>query len=234
MLILSIFSLSFQACADGAEKFSALLSFASNYFYRGYSKSNNNPTIRANVDYEHGSGLYLGTWLSWVNLGDKRSEDRSDVEFYPYAGFVYKLAEDVRVDASVSRYVFNDKLQGKYSDYNEYSLTLRYSDLLSASFSYADDAYHRDTDTFNYEVSARYPLTSSLETSAGIGYNEALHLLEYNTLYWNAGFTWYFHRFAAVDLRYVDFAWTADSQRAGSIELPYIDSEFLFSLTAGF
>lgn len=226
--------LSFEACADGYDKFSALLTFATNYFYRGYSKSDNNPVLRANVDYEHGSGFYLGTWVSWVDFNDKHYQDRSDVEFYPYVGYLYKLNDDWRIDTTVSRYIFNDKIEGRYSDYNEYSLTLKYRDLISASFAYADDAYHRDKDTYNYEVTGRYPITSYLEASAGIGHNEAFHLLEYNTLYWNAGFTWYFHRYAAMDFRYVDFTWTKTSDKLGPLELPYATSEFLFSITAGF
>ncbi|MBS1211938.1 MAG: hypothetical protein H6R26_554 [Proteobacteria bacterium] len=232
--VVVVFCASFQAYADSHGNVGALISFATNYFYRGYSKSDNGPVLRANIDYEHQSGLYVGSWVSWIDFDDHGTNDRSDVEFYPYVGLVYKLADDLRIDGTVSRYIFNGKVFGQDADYNEYSFAIRYSDFLSASFAWADDAYHRGKNSINYEVSGRYPVTASVEASVGIGHNEALHLLEHNTLYWNAGFTWYFHRFGAVDLRYVDFVQTATSDHPSDLQLPYADPRFVFSISAGF
>lgn len=234
VVVSAMLCLALQARAEGYDKFSALLTFATNYYYRAYTKSDNNPVFRANVDYEHGSGLYLGTWVSWVDMDDKRYSDRSDVEFYPYLGYLYKLNEDWRFDTAVARYIYNDKVQGRYSDYNEYSFSAKFRDLISGTFSYADDAYNRNEQSLNYELTGRYPLTSTLSASAGVGYNQAYHLLEYDTLYWNAGLTWYFHKFAAMDFRYVDYYSTRTNPDLGAIELPYITSQFLFSITAGF
>ena len=219
-----------------ADDFSALVTFSSNYFYRGYSKSANTPTVRANADYGlrlGDNGAYLGTWISRVEFGDHRYPDRTDVEFYPYLGAHFKIAEDWRLDTSVSRYIFVGDLFGKTSDYNEYNASLHLSDVASARFAFSDDLYHRGHAAFNYEVSGRYPVTETIEASAGFGYYDAKPTLEYNSLYWNFGFTWFFS-YVSMDFRYVDyFSVSAPVRGSPSIALPYVDPKFVFSLSAG-
>lgn len=219
-----------------ADEFSALLTFSSNYFYRGYSKSANSPTVRANADYELNIGehrAYLGGWVSRVDFAGDSYPDSADAEFYPYLGGNFKLAEDWRLDAAVARYVFAGDVFGQNSDYNEYTLTLHFSDLCSARFAYADDLYHRGHAAFDYEISGRYPLTETIEASVGLGYNNAAPTLEYNSLYWNAGVTWFFE-YGSLDLRYVDFSRLEPARGSQSIVLPFVDPKFIISVSTGF
>lgn len=230
--LLALWSMALSAWADD---FSALVAFSSNYFYRGYSKSANTPTVRANADYQLRFGdhsAYLGTWISRVEFGDHHSPNRADVEFYPYLGSRFTIAEDWRLDTSISRYIFAGDLFGKSSDYNEYNASLHLRDLGSARFSFSDDLYHRGHAAFNYELSGRYPVTESIEASAGFGYYVAKPTLEYNSLYWNCGFTWFFHH-GAIDLRYVDYHAISGPSGSPSFELSYVDPKFVFSLSAG-
>ncbi|RYU56869.1 hypothetical protein EWI61_14180 [Methylolobus aquaticus] len=222
-----------------ASKFGALATFTTNYFYRGYSKSDNRPSLRGNLDYEHDSGFFGGAWLSWVDFGDGDFPGHSDLEFYPYLGYSHEIDESFRAELMVSRYIFNDRIFGRYSDYNDYSLALHYRDVASARVYYADNAYHRGAAFTTVELSGRYPVMESLEFSAGAGYNAARQVLEYDSAYWHAGLTWYWSHLA-FDFRYIDGKWTSGQESPASIaehhefELPLPDPKFMFSLTAGY
>ena len=219
--------------SSSAEGFSALISGTSNYVYRGYSKSGNAPTVKANLDYGHPSGVYGGMWIARVDFEDKRYADRSNIEFYPYVGYSYKLADQWRLEGSVARYIYDGRLFGKGSDYNEYSASVHYSDTLTARLDFANDAYNRGGVTLNYEVSGRYPLWKSLGISAGLGLNQASDVLGYDWLYWNAGISWFF-KYGALDLRYVDTAELSSSEGRGGLDFPGLKYRFVFSLTIGF
>jgi uncharacterized protein (TIGR02001 family) len=216
-----------------ADEFSALVTGTSNYFYRGYSKSGNAPTVRANVDYAHSSGFFGGLWISRVDFQDKAYSHPSNVEFYPYVGYSYKLADQWRLDGSVARYAYDGRLFGKSSDYNEYSASVHYSDILTARVDFANDAYNRGGATVNYEISGRYPLGKSLSISAGLGLNQASDVIGYDWLYWNTGISWFF-KYGALDLRYVDTAELSSSEEPNGLEFPQLKNRFVFSLTVGF
>lgn len=220
-----------MAWADG---FSAIANVSSSYPYRGYSKSDNGPTGRVNVDYSHRSGWFGGLWVARVDFGDGGYRDRSNVEFYPYLGFGFQLAEDWHMEATVARYAFDGLVFGQYSDYNEYSAALHYRDWLTAKLDFADDGYHRGGSILNGEISGRYPVTVNLAVSAGIAYNHIDVSLAESALYWNLGLTWYF-KHVALDVRYVDAVElpTPSSHRAGP-SLPELKQNFVGTLSVGF
>lgn len=233
VVVLSLYWVPQSLCAD---ELSALLMFTTNYFYRGYSKSGNDPTVRANADYDaqfDEARAFIGTWVSRIDFEDAGYPDRADVEFYPYLGVNLKLADDWYGDVSVSRYLFVGKLFGRYSDYNEYGMSLHYRDLLSLRADIADDLYHRGHAGMNFEVSGRYPITEAVEVSAGLGYFGGKPAVEYNAMYWNLGFTW-FLKYASLDLRYVDFAHSAPSVDPDTVVIPELTGRFVLSLSAGF
>lgn len=216
-----------------ANEFSAIGSISSNYFYRGYSKSDNTPTVRGNVEYGANSWLYVGSWVSRVDFGDSGFTGRSNVEFYPYAGVKFKLAESWQLDTSASRYIYDGRLFGRESDYNEYGASLQFKDLITTRIAFSDNLYNRGRSALNYELSGRYPITRNLESSAGMGFYQANSTLAYDSLYWNLGLTWFF-KYAAVDLRYVDVAHISHSRRADTVNLPELKYDFVFSLSIGF
>jgi uncharacterized protein (TIGR02001 family) len=228
----------FDSLARGS-KFGAVASFTTNYFYRGYTKSNNRPTLRGNVDFEHDSGIYAGSWLSWIDFSDGHLPGHSDLEFYPYLGYSHDITDSLRAEILVSRYIFNEDVFGRYSDYNEYSVALHYRDSATARIYFADDAYHRGKPFTTYELTGRHPILDSLEFSAGVGYNDANAVLEYDAAYWHAGVTWYW-KLLAVEFRYVDshfFGGKETPEEAISNDeliLKAPDPKFLFSLNVGY
>jgi uncharacterized protein (TIGR02001 family) len=217
-------------------EFSGQLRFLSNYVYRGYSKSDGGPIVQGNLDYEHSSGFYLGTWASMVDFGDERLEDHAHVEVTPYLGWNFDLAEDWRVDTVLTRYIFDGKVLEHSADYNEIYALLHFRDLLTGRFAVAFDAYGHGREIFNYELQTRYPLTDTLEVSASLGYEDAEQVLEYDYLYWNLGAKWHFHRNGAIDLRYYD-SYHLD-ERLGQahhrIGIPEIDNPIVISISVGF
>jgi uncharacterized protein (TIGR02001 family) len=63
----------------------------SEYIFRGYTQTHNDPALQGGVDYEHSSGLYLGLWssnISWINdAGASNSGHSLEVDVYGgYAG----------------------------------------------------------------------------------------------------------------------------------------------------
>jgi uncharacterized protein (TIGR02001 family) len=223
--------------ALSADGFSAITSVSSSFPYRGYSKSDNGPTARANLDYSHRSGWFVGTTVARVDFGDRNYRNRANVEFYPYVGFGFEPTDRLRLEASVARYVFDGPIFGRPSDYNEYRAEIRYSDWLGVKLEFADDGYHRGGTILNSEVTARFPLTANLAASAGIAYNYADISLINSALYWNLGLTW-FYRFLALDIRYADDAVLQTSAPSYSsyyrASLPDLRQNFVFSLSAGF
>ncbi len=220
--------------AQTFSEFSATLTGATDYFWRGYSKTGGDLAIRANLDYEHESGLFLGISVINIDFGDDDFDDQSHVEITPYLGWTYNLDEDWRIDVQWTRYLYDGKIFGHESDYNEFYFLLHYRDLITLSTSFSEDFYNHGHVTGNYEITARYPITDAIEMSAGIGYSQVKPVLEYDYLYWNAGFT-YYYKFAAFDFRYVDSAFTSDT---ANTQWPYdpemLDPTFIFSISVGF
>ncbi len=56
------------------------------YIEYGYTKSDSDPAIQANLDYEHTSGLFLGFSIFSVDFGDHQFDSRSRAEITPYLG----------------------------------------------------------------------------------------------------------------------------------------------------
>lgn len=185
------------------------LTGTTNYVWRMYSKSNNDPAIQANLDYQHSSGFYVGTSASSFDIGVSEQEEdltfpgSARVEVAPYVGWSYKFADVWRVDMQYSRYFYDGTIYALDGDYNEFYLFLHYKDLISIQASYMDDYYGLKKDSLFYELTGRYPLTDYLEISSSGGYARTKNALDADYYYWNVGLTGRY-KFVALDLRYHD------------------------------
>lgn len=185
------------------------LSGTTNYVWRMYSKSRNEPAIQANLDYQSNSGLFLGASISSFNLG--KSEVREDfifpnqarVELSPYIGWNRMLIDDWNFTVQYARYFYDGKIFEFSGDYNEFYFFLDYKELLSLHFSLIDDFYGMSKTAFNYEVTGRYPITDYLEISSTFGYAQLNKVLSADYPYWNIGLTGRY-KCLSLDLRYHD------------------------------
>ena len=219
-----------------ANELSGSIQVASDFFWRGYSKSNGQHSVQANIEFVQDNGLYVGVWAATVDFTDSDFEDSSKIEFAPYLGLTLPLTHNWVVDLQVTRYIYDAKLFARDSDYSEYYLFLHYQDLLTAEISFADDAYKIGKKSSNYQLIGRYPIGEHGEFSAGLGYFKAFELFDYDYTYWNFGYTWFLKNYVAVDARY--FA-TREVNEATELNyfwtraLPFKENIIIFTFSVG-
>ncbi len=72
--------------------FSANVGLTNNYLWRGVTQTGDDPAISGGLDYEHDSGLFIGTWASNVDFGDASGGDAYEWDIYAgYAGTISVL-----------------------------------------------------------------------------------------------------------------------------------------------
>ncbi len=223
---------------DAYAEFHGSFTATSNYVWRGYSKSDGKFAFQVNFDYEHASGFYMGTSASTVDFGDQGYDEPARFEITPYLGWNFNIVEDWRLDFQWTRYFYDGKLFGEFSDYNEFYWLVHYSDIFTGRISFSEDYYSRGHAAGDFELTGRYPLSDWLEFSGGTGYSLTKDTLEYDYLYWNAGLSIYM-KYAVMDLRYKD-AWhtvktVTGSGYNGRAQYPEaIGATFVFSISVGF
>lgn len=216
----------------GALELAGILRVATNYDYRGNTRSDNDPTVQLSLDISHDSGLFLGAWLSSVNLGT------ADIETNPYLGAAFSLSPDWQLGASVAGYFYDGRLMREDIDYGEASLQLHYRELASFTFNVAPDYYGSGHSVLDYEAELRYPMTDVVEVSAGLGYQAGRKVFNYDSLYWNVGIAWYARPWLTLDLRYRDLHEMNERRHDDYYYEPYpdyeLDTPVIFSISLGF
>lgn len=208
--------------------------FTTDYQWRGYSKSDAGPSLQANLDHAaigNGSGWFAGLWAATVDFGSHDDGDAS-YELVTYAGWSEALGADLRLDLQLSGYFYDGDVLGLSGDYAEVYLFAHYRDLLTLEYAYAPQAYGSDANLHSTQLNGRYPLTRSVEASAGAGFSWARRLFEYDYFYWNAGLTWTLAH-AALDLRYFGSADTNEGGR-DTREVDHAAASVVLSVTIGF
>ena len=216
----------------------ATLTMTTNNVGRWFTKNNNNLGLQANADYQHTSGLYVGTSISNIDYESLKQGDTAHVEIIPYLGWSAKLSEHWRMDTQWSRYLYDGNIFGHQADYNEYYLFFHYQDIFTGRISVADDYYGLGNYAIDYELTGKYPLSDSLELSASFGYGQTQATLGSDYPYWNTGVT-YFYKFVSLDLRYID----ATETSIGGVVVekmhdrynpPLLNATVVFSISMGF
>lgn len=182
--------------------FSGTASFTSDYFWRGYSKSNGNASLQLNAEYVAASGLYGGLWVASIDFNEPAYLSGAKVEWLPYVGYSFKSDNDWVLDFQLVHYLYDDELFNRKSDYTEFYGFLHFRDVWTMEVSVADDTYNLDATSANIQINGRYPLTPRSQAAAGVGYYHAINFLDYDYLYWNLGYTYNYSRNIALDARY--------------------------------
>lgn len=85
--------------------FTANVSLASEYLYRGIAQTRGKPALQGGFDYSHSSGLYVGTWasnISWIS--DTVPGASASLEVDIYGGFKGTIVSDLGFDVGVLTY----------------------------------------------------------------------------------------------------------------------------------
>ena len=159
LIILASLLLTISTASYKADEFSysSSITLASQYLFRGFDMTQENPAIQGDYVISHESGFWFGAWGSNYDL------DFDDgVEIDLIAGYDLALSSDVTLTLGMTEYTYT----GEVDSSTEFYLTLAYSYF---SFTYNDDI---DLDTTYISLDAEFPLTEQL--------NLALHLAEYD------------------------------------------------------
>jgi uncharacterized protein (TIGR02001 family) len=175
---------------DSPLSLSANVNLVSDYYFRGLTQTWHNPAIQGGFDAAHSSGLYAGVWAS--NVSGKQYAGGS-METDLYAGYNYKLNEDVTLGAGLIYYWYPganvdeaagcattacpdqsyDTLEGNLSaawKWLSFKWSYAFTDYFGAN---ADTGFKGDTSgTMYFDLSASVPLQvlGGLNIVGHIGY----------------------------------------------------------------
>lgn len=184
--------------ADGP-KVSFNVGANSDYVFRGFSQTDEDPQVFGGVDAAYGIA-YAGAWVSNVDF-----LDTTDVEFDLYAG-VKPTAGPVTFDLGVIYYGYTDQPSGADYDYWEGKVAASVPAgpaTLGAAIYYSPDFFGAADEAFYYEANASVAVPDSKFTVSGaLGRQEQDGGLDYTT--WNVGVGFALTDHVAFDVRYFD------------------------------
>ena len=82
-----------EAASDHSVSYNMALH--SEYIFRGYTQTHNDPALSGGIDYEHSSGFYLGAWasnVSWIRDAGA-SDSGHSLEIDVYGGFAGEIGD---------------------------------------------------------------------------------------------------------------------------------------------
>lgn len=144
---------------NGAHSTSASVALSSDYVWRGYSQTDEDPAISGSFDYGHSSGFYAGIWASNVDFGDDTS-----AEIDIYAGFGGETGGGLGYDFGILRYIYPDEVY----NWNEVYASLSYS-FFSVGIAHSGSVYDTSKSGTYYSASFDHDF-DGIALSAGIGY----------------------------------------------------------------
>lgn len=153
---------------DGAHSVTANVLLGSDYVFRGISQTSRKPTIQGGIDYEHGTGLYVGTWASNVDFGSETDATEAKSKFNLYGGFSSEIGgTGVGYDIGALRYYYPGL--GGSDDFNELygSLSYRY---FSIGIAHSGNFLNSGEKATYYNVGFEYGLPYDITLMAHAGY----------------------------------------------------------------
>jgi uncharacterized protein (TIGR02001 family) len=202
----------------------------SEYVYRGLSLTDGNPALQAGLDYEFGSGLFLGAWASTLDL--ETANAQFDTELDLYLGYHAAPVPSLGVALTLMRRTFPGQ-SGIYGDdidwdYTEALASATFYDRYTLEFGYADDQYGRGESAWHGELRADWTHRSSWVLGGGVGYYDLSELGTPGYWYWDLGAT---ARYAWLT---VDLRWYDNETPEGYYAALEAGSKLVLSLSTGF
>ena len=170
----------------------------SDYVFRGYSQTTEDPAIFGGVDVTVGS-FYAGAWASNVDFGDD-----TDAEVDLYGGYRSEVS-GFAIDVGVVGYLYVS--QPSAADYDYVELKAAASRAigpltLGAAVYWSPDFFGADEEATYVEANAAFSPADKWTVSGAVGHQALDVNADYAT--WNAGVAYAISDNVAVDLRYHD------------------------------
>jgi uncharacterized protein (TIGR02001 family) len=242
----SIFAFSSNAIAQEAAEtpmldFTANITLASDYVFRGISQTNEGPAIQGGFDINHRSGMYVGVWASNTEF-NSGSVNGASMEMDFYFGFAGEFANGVGWDVGVLYYWYPDTsddndagrvLASQPGDYDyaeiyvktDYQMDSPLQQAVELGVYYSDDYFGEDGSAYYLEsrfsflfpavagISGISPYFSMnyLDVSGGNTNGEGVTANGYDYFYWAVGAS------MDVGMFHIDLGWHDASDLDGCL-----------------
>lgn len=143
-------------------EFSANVSMATDYRFRGWSQTDTSPAIQGGFDMSHSSGFYAGVWGSNVDFA-------KSMELDYYVGFATDVSEDVAIDVGYLYYDYPGTPD--VDDYQEIYGSVSFSDI-TLGLNYSDDYYFETGKFFYLYADYSISLPEDFSLSFHLGHND--------------------------------------------------------------
>ncbi|MEY4556577.1 MAG: hypothetical protein RL093_1696 [Pseudomonadota bacterium] len=186
------------ASAQDAPEIAWNLGVTSDYVFRGYSQTTEDPAIFGGVDVTAGS-FYAGAWASNVDFGDD-----TDAEVDLYGGYRTEVS-GFAIDVGVVGYLYVSAPAGADYDYAELKAAASRAIgpvTLGAAVYWSPDFFGADEEATYVEANAAFSPADKWTVSGAVGHQALDVNADYAT--WNAGVAYAFSDNVAIDLRYHD------------------------------
>lgn len=170
----------------------------SDYVFRGYSQTDEDPALQGGVDATIGA-FYVGAWASNVDFGDD-----TDAEVDIYGGYRGEAA-GFAFDVGVIGYGYVGAPDGADYDYVEFKGAASRAigpATIGAAVYWSPDFFGLDEEATYVEANAAFAPADKWTVSGAVGHQSLDVNDDYTT--WNAGVGYAFTDHVAVDLRYYD------------------------------
>lgn len=170
----------------------------SDYVFRGFSQTNEDPALQGGVDLTAGS-FYAGAWASNVDFGDD-----TDAEIDVYGGFRTEAA-GYALDFGVVGYFYVNAPGGADYDYVEFKAAASRAIgpvTAGAVVYYSPDFFGLDEEATYVEGNLAWAFADKWAASGAVGYQALDVNDDYTT--WNAGVTYTLVEGLGLDVRYFD------------------------------
>lgn len=130
-------------------EFSANVTLATDYAFRGISQTDEQPAIQGGFDWSHDAGPYLGVWASNVDFNDN---DQASTEMDFFGGFAGEY-RNISYDIGAIYYLYPGADTARDYDYWEIAAAASYSPLANME---AGISYNYSPDYFNESGAAHF------------------------------------------------------------------------------
>jgi uncharacterized protein (TIGR02001 family) len=142
----------------------ANIALATDYVFRGFSQTNEDPAISGGFDYAFDNGFSVGTWASNVNFD---SDTSTEIDLY--AGYGFEVSDGVTVDLAYVYFVY----PGDTDDFNysEFVASVSFGDA-SLGLVYSPDYFGTDDSAIILNADYSVGLADNLGLDLHIGYSD--------------------------------------------------------------
>jgi uncharacterized protein (TIGR02001 family) len=191
----------------------------SDYVFRGFSQTGEDPAIQGGVDVTAGS-FYVGGWASNVDFGDD-----TDAEIDIYGGYRTEAA-GFALDFGVIGYLYPGEPDGADYNYAEFKAAASRAvgpATVGAAVYYSPDFFGVDETATYAEINGAFSPADKWTISGAVGQQWLDVTDDYVT--WNAGVAYALTDNLAIDVRYydtdVDEAPLAEDRVVGAVKLVF-------------